>query len=328
MTPKHAAPWTREQHADLVAELLRILAEMFDLETAIAGTTLHSAMERRLLALADRESPCWGTTGDIAEIATDASEALEFFYRPHLFPGMDDRLRLAHQLQFDLLPRSSPERSPLHLSAVLESYCHLSGDLLGWHRDGDDLVLWIADISGHGVRAGLAAAVFYLLVADLAPGLDPGTAATTLSGRFLAARSARDERPLYATAVWARLNPDGRGSYTSAGHPAMLLRRADGRVEELPSTGMPLGLFPDTIYHHRSLELARDDLLLLFTDGLVEATNDQGEEVGSRWLEGVLRATEGHLPETTRAIYRRFSQLTDRDATEDDLTYLLASRRP
>ena len=81
---------------------------------------------------------------------------LDFYYRPHLFPEMDPALRLGHRLQFDLLPRHLPEGSPLRIAAVLESYCHLSGDLLGWRLEEDELFLWIADVSGHGVRAGLA----------------------------------------------------------------------------------------------------------------------------------------------------------------------------
>lgn len=319
----------RQTDGALVPDLLRALGVMFDLGRPVAGTTLREVIRGRLLALpalGGDQTPSWGTPGGINEIARRTTEALEFFYRPHLFPGMDERLRLGHHLQFDLLPRDLPAGSPLALSAVLESYCHLSGDLLGWRMEGDELVVWIADISGHGVRAGLAAAVLYFLVADLEPGLPPAVAASRLNDRFLEARNPTDERALYTTCFWARFGPDGRGRYVSAGHPSMLIRRAGGGIEALESTGTPIGLPGLAGYEDREVVLAETDLLLLFTDGLVEATDRQGREVGSAWLEEALAESGGRLRDTTRAIYRGISERSNLKILEDDVTYLVATR--
>lgn len=323
--PDRSRPWSDARHSELVRELLGVLGGMFDLGHSIAGSTLGEVMERRLVSLADVSSPCWGTQGEMTEIARHSSGALEFFYRPHLFPDMEDGLRLAHQLQFDLLPRSLPAGSRLGISAVLESYCHLSGDLLGWQTEGEDLLVWIADVSGHGVRAGLAAAVLYVLSADAEPGLAPAVAATRLSSRMLSLRNLRDERPLYATAFWLRLGPGGRGRYTSAGHPSMLVRRADGGIETLASTGPPLGLLEGSRFEEEDLELRSGDLLLLFSDGLVEATDAAGAELGSHWLEEQLQAGGGAPGKTTRRIYDALSRRSDRSSMEDDLTFLAAA---
>lgn len=317
-----ALPWTAERHADLVSELLGVLGKMFDLTQPVAGTTLHEAVRRRLEALFDGETPVWGEAGAMTEIARRSHDALEFLYRPHLFPDMDDALRLAHQLQFDLLPRTLPAASPVAISAVLESYCHLSGDLLGWRREGDELVIWIADVSGHGVRAGLAAAVFYMLTVDLAPGLSPAEATAHLSDSMLNVRNPRDESVLYATSFCARLDRHGKGHYSSAGHPPMMLRRPDGRVERYGSTGPPIGLLPDARFSERSLALEVDDLLLLFTDGLTEATDIEGHELGLDWIERQVEGASTTVGNATRGIYEALTRATDRSNMEDDLTFM------
>lgn len=57
------------------------------------------------------------TEGSLTQVARKTSRALDFYYRPHLFPDMDPALRLGHRLQFDLLPRRLPEGSPLRIAA-------------------------------------------------------------------------------------------------------------------------------------------------------------------------------------------------------------------
>lgn len=315
-------PWSLERHAGLVDELLEVLGRMFDLEYEVAGSSLRATIRLRLERLADRQSPTWGMQGSMTEIARQKTGPLEFFYRPHLFPDMDDGLRLAHQLQFDLLPRSLPATSPISISALLESYCHLSGDLLGWRAEDDELLVWIADVSGHGVRAGLAAAVFYVLSADIEPGLSPTAATHRLSARMLEARNPQDDRALFATSFWARFGREGRMTFCSAGHPPMLRRRAGGGLEKLESTGPPIGMFEDAVFAQETRVLDPDDLLLLFTDGLIEATNAEGSELGLEWIERLLEKTSGAAGATTREVYRALSDCTDRSSMEDDLTLL------
>ena len=117
---------------------------LFDLDLDVSGRSLRTCLEEAIVDLDARALPDWATQGPALEPATERLEAVRFRYLPHLFPEMDLKLRLAHKLQFHLLPRDLPPGSGIRVSAVLESYCHMSGDLFGWERvDGDQVLVWI-----------------------------------------------------------------------------------------------------------------------------------------------------------------------------------------
>lgn len=302
------------------------LGRAFDLTTPLGDRSLGEAVEGRIRSLELGGTPDWGTDGSLTQLAKKESGALDFYYRPHLFPEMDDALRLGHRLQFDLLPRHLPEQSPLRIAAVLESYCHLSGDLLGWRLEGDELFLWIADVSGHGVRAGLAAATLYFVIDSLEPSLPPKAFARRVNEAMLAARNTEDSRALFATAIWLRAGADGQVRYASSGHNPMLLLRSSGAVEPLESTGRPLGLLPDQTPGEKRFELGPDDALCLFTDGLVEAGNPSEEEFGIERLAGLHRSREGSPLDLTRTIYRAVREHQATNLLEDDLTFMVVER--
>ncbi len=315
-----------EPEHELLEQLSDELGRAFDLSARIGGRTLAEAVLGRLRELRPGEPPQWGGPGEIAQVASERSGPLDFYYRPHLFPEMDPALRLGHQLQFSLLPRSLPASSPLKIAAVLESYCHLSGDLLGWRPAASDdggLFLWIADVSGHGVRAGLAAAALYFLIGAIDPGTPPAEFARQLDRSMRTARNDADPAPLFATGFWLRVEPGGRAHYASSGHPSMLLRRADGTVERLPSSGPPLGLLPGGEHRQRELRLAAGDTLFLFTDGVSETTDERGEELGDERLTGLFERAAGTPLDKARSIYRALSEFRPTSQLEDDLTFLV-----
>lgn len=310
----------------VVSTLMDELGRAFDLETRLGQGTLGAAVERRIRALDLSGPPEWGTDGSLTQLARDDSRALDFYYRPHLFPGMDDALRLGHRLQFDLLPRTLPVGSPVRVAAVLESYCHLSGDLLGWRKEGDDLLLWIADVSGHGVRAGLAAATLYFILESVPAGLSPAGVAARVNQDMLAARNPEDPAALFATAVWLRAGADGTVTYASAGHNSVLLGKAGGELQLLPSTGKPLGLVADENYGERRIAFDHGDSLCLYTDGVVEATDPAGEEFGLARLTDLRRRFDDSPLAFTRLIYHSVREHQSTKLFEDDLTFMVLER--
>ena len=141
-----------------------------------------------------------------------------------------------------------------------------------------------------------------------------------------AARNPDDRRPLFATAVWLRAAPDGRITFASSGHNPMLLFRAAGAVEDLKATGPPAGMFEDQIFEDRTFELAENDVLCLYTDGLVEAEAPNHEEFGRQRLAEIGRAGHRSLMDLTRAVYRAVGQHRDSSLLDDDLTYMVVER--
>lgn len=208
---------------------------------------------------------------------------------------------------------------------MLESFCHLSGDLFGWEalRDGRFL-LWIVDMSGHGVRSGLASAILRVIVSHVR---DRGDLAN-LAGRLnsaLCASVRRDGTSVHATGLFLAIDADGRAEYLSAGHPPGLIRGVDGSVRALESTSLPIGMFPETSYRARPARLVPGELMVLATDGLFEMQNARGEAFGVDRLRELLGS--GPFRRTTEladALYRASGEWQDLDQLDDDLSFVVA----
>jgi serine phosphatase RsbU (regulator of sigma subunit) len=237
---------------------------------------------------------------------------------------MDEDLRRAHHLQFQLLPRSLPDEAPVRVAAVLESFCHLSGDLFGWEmlRSGSFL-LWIADVAGHGVRSGLCAAVLKILIDNAKERDQVGRLVTEIDRALLSCRL-DDLDGLFATGFFMAIEPNGAASYCSAGHPPVFLRRRGGSLVALESLATPVGLLPGGSFESRDLALESGDGLLMYSDGLTETKNRRGEEFGVDRVRRLFQESFQAPEEMTASIYHRIATSQDLPRLEDDVTFLVA----
>lgn len=318
-----------KQLLDSLPDLLERLGNSFDVEFPVSGRSLAQHLERVISEALTEQVPAWGEPGGRLRLDRITDGALTFLYRPHLFPGMDDALRLGHLAQFQSLPRRLPAKAPVAVAAMLESYCHLSGDLFGWRETEDGgFLLWLVDASGHGVRAGFASLVLRLLLDETDLRRPLPELLGILEQRFLAARNASDRRPLYATGLFLRFAPGGSLSFLSAGHPPVLVRAVDGSLRELGPTCRPIGLLPPMNAEAHEVQLEPDDVALLYTDGLLEAGDVESRPFGAERLERALRDAGGGLPQIAAAIYGAVAQHHDLTRLDDDLTFLLLQHRP
>jgi sigma-B regulation protein RsbU (phosphoserine phosphatase) len=310
----------RHDFEGLETQLLKQLGGSFRLDYPVGGRSLADRFEETIERAARSHGVEFGTSGDKAEVRCVTEEALRFSYRPHLFPGMDPSLKLGHLVQYDLLPRELPSGCPVEVAAMLESYCHLSGDLFGWHPTTDGgLTLWLLDVSGHGLRAGFAAVVFKLILADTDPRLGPAAMAKRVEKRFNEARNPDDPGCLYATGIVLTVHRDGTVPFVSAGHPPMLVRRASGRVDQIGATTLPLGLFPEIDCDDAELRLDPDDTVLVCTDGLFELRNPAEELFGVERTADLLSRTDGGPAPVIDALTDSVGSFHDLDRLDDDL---------
>jgi len=322
-----ALPMTSYPDDSTVDDLLRLLSEVFLLDERIAGNRLGDLLAETIREAGRRPLPDLGQAGDRRTVRRDVEEPLTFVYRPHLFPGMDEALRLGHAVQYHLLPRGLPSDTPVDAAAVLESYCHLSGDLFGWRGESTGkLTLWLVDVSGHGVRAGFAAVIMKLLLAEMDPWLPLTEIPRQLENRFQAVRNPDDSVFLYATGAFLRIAEDGGIDYVSAGHQPLLLCREDGSAESLDATGMPVALIAGNPWEAGATRLAKGDTLLLYSDGLVELRNHVGEEFGGDRVVDVLRRG-GPAPEIADNLLRAVEDFHDLERLDDDLSMIVLQRR-
>jgi len=185
------------------------------------------------------------------------------------------------------------------------------------------LLLVVADVAGKSVPAALLMATFQaslhtlatasLALPDLVEALNNYACAHSLGGlRF-------------TTAFLADLEPEARAlTYVSAGHNAPILRRASGQIERLEAGGLPLGIARGARHNYGNTTLSSGDLLVIFTDGVVEAHNGSGEEYGEpRLLQLLSSPPASSAGDDLRRLMASVDTFVGTARQHDDITCLV-----
>ncbi len=209
-------------------------------------------------------------------------------------------LALAREIQMAFLPAqypTFPAAVPPAMSAVRFAHQYQPASTLG--GDFFDVIalsdttagVLICDVMGHGMRSALVTAILRGLVNEWREfAAEPGQFLTRINTSLLDTLQACGT-PIFATAFYLVLDTgSGRLRYASAGHPnPLVLRRQQRQVEVLRGNGAALGLFRETELATRETVLAAGDSVLLFTDGLYEATGPAGDPFGQERLLAAVR---------------------------------------
>lgn len=209
-------------------------------------------------------------------------------------------LEVAREIQRWLVPDEPPAVPGLEIAFATRPANTVAGDYYDafFRRPSDGgppsggLLLAVADVAGKSIPAGLLMATFQaglralaaeeISLAELVARLNRLTCANSLGGQR------------FTTAFLAEFDPSSRRlDYINAGHNAPVLRRHTGGVEHLEAAGPPLGVFAETEYEASTLTLAPGDRLVIFTDGVVEATNEADEEFGEQRLLETINSVDG-----------------------------------
>jgi sigma-B regulation protein RsbU (phosphoserine phosphatase) len=188
----------------------------------------------------------------------------------------EEELREAREIQDSLLPKTLPEIHGYEIAAVTRPLRFVGGDYYSVVRiDDRRTALCIADVAGKGMPAAL---LMSSLQATLQPLIRQNLPPAELCHRLN--RILCDLTPVgkFISFFYGVLDSaTNRFSYCNAGHNPPLLLGADGTSTELQAEGAVLGQFPNWLYQQSERQLERGDRLLLFTDGLVEACNQEEE---------------------------------------------------
>jgi serine phosphatase RsbU (regulator of sigma subunit) len=243
---------------------------------------------------------------------------------------LEQELALARRIQVALLPDRLPELPGWDLYGLNEPSRGVSGDYyqVVERSAGRECVLLIADVSGKGMAASLLTVSLQALSeGPIEDGLPPDEISARLS-RLLFKRTPPEK---YATAFLGVLTPaTGVLRYTNAGHNPPLVIRAGAAAStatELGATGPPLGLLSTALYKAGEITLGPGDLLLLYTDGIVEAVDPDGEEYGLDRLKQVCRRHHGSAPAAVaEALDRDLLAFVRGTPFPDDRTVVLVRR--
>jgi sigma-B regulation protein RsbU (phosphoserine phosphatase) len=157
----------------------------------------------------------------------------------------------------------------------------------------DRLGIMIADVSGKGIPAALFMALSRIVVRVNATWYGERPAAAIRDANTIIANDSKSG--MFVTLFYGLLNSANRTlTYVNAGHnPPVHLRAADGTLEELPATGIAMGVLDDAEYTQATVQMVTGDVLVLYTDGITEAENAALEMFGTERLEKIILACGG-----------------------------------
>lgn len=232
-------------------------------------------------------------------------------------------LETARQIQTSLLPRDLPHAPGLDIAVRYLPMTAVAGDLydvidLGASRIG----VLVADVAGHGVPAALVASMVKLAFSAQADDAHDPARVLTAINRILC----RHVESTYVTAIYAVIDTDQRTiRVANAGHPPLLVGRADRRVVQSEEHGLLLGILPDASYASSQIDLRDGDCVLLYTDGIPETQNARGDFLDMDRIRGWLASPDARdAGGFADAALQQLRRWRGGAAFDDDVTFVVA----
>jgi phosphoserine phosphatase RsbU/P len=267
-----------------------------------------------------------------AGLAVHNLESLQFQIEKR---QLDLDLALASSIQQMLLPADAPQIAGLDLAARYVPTQKVGGDLYDFFVLGPArLGIVVADVSGKGIAASLLMAICRTCLQQIAPRHDSPAAALSAVNRAMAGDVCRG---MFITLLYAIADVEKNVvTFARAGHELPLMLRRDPVTGQavgdfVGSEGMPLGLVDpemfDRVIADQTLPFVPGDALVLYTDGITEAANDEGQEFSGNRLADALRTLRGRsAAEMNEGILDQVRRFTGQDHHRDDLTLVTVRR--
>ncbi|MGA8341424.1 MAG: PP2C family protein-serine/threonine phosphatase [Candidatus Sulfotelmatobacter sp.] len=237
--------------------------------------------------------------------------------------ALANEIQLAAEVQQNILPRSIPAVPGFEFAARMYPAKTVSGDYYGFiELPAGEIAVVIADVSGKGVAAGLLMPSIEVALRMDAPRF-PNTSDLLHTFNNVVCQVTGGHR--FISMFYGKLCPQSRSlEYANAGHNPPLLIRSGTEPRALDQGGPVLGVLPDSKYVSDRIELRQGDVLVLYTDGAVEAENPAGEQYSadrlSKTVSSHLRKNASELIETIHTSIVQFSKTT---SLADDLTLVV-----
>lgn len=237
-------------------------------------------------------------------------------------------LEIARDIQRWLLPATAPDVPGMSIAFATRPANTVAGDFYDVFArpaaHGDTaFLLSVADVAGKSIPAALLMATFQASLRTLSSTGCSLPDLVTGMNQYACTNSQGGLR--FTTALIAEFIPATRAlSYINAGHNEPVLRRSSGAIERLSAGGVPLGILPEGRYESGAVVLQPGDWLLIFTDGLVEAENERGEDYGEQRMLDVLQASTTMSPdELLRVMMTSVDNFVGNTPQHDDITCML-----
>lgn len=233
-------------------------------------------------------------------------------------------LQIARTVQESFLPQELPNKAGYQFAAHYDSAQEVGGDFYDFiSLSEDQLAILMGDVSGKGVPAALFMARLMSDFRFVSLSEDEPKDILAKVNDILVKRS---RRGMFVTIIYIILDMlKGRITYSSAGHLPPLMVKVNGKTHRLVSeSGVPLGIAEGQTFAQDSLPLEEGDVLLLYTDGLLEARNARKQEFGFNRIEKALKEHRGlSAGDIEKQLYLSVKDFVKDTPQHDDLTYMV-----
>ncbi len=298
--PKELAPGTGDYNTESFVSVPMLVSPMKVKEKIIG-----------VINLADKPAHRPYHAGDLKLLSAISSQAALSVHNSFLIEDLKENERflremeIAEAVQTNLLPREAPKVPGIQLAGCCVPAKEVGGDYYDYFPiPGQGVGLVVADVSGHSISSGIMMAITRgLLKSEDLHTQKPGRVLSEVN-RSLFSDLVSSE--LFITMAYFCYEPENRVlSFANGGHnPSLLLRADRNDVELLDADGMGIGFMEDVEFEEKTYQLARDDILVIYTDGVVEAENEAGEQFGmDRFLERLQKLRHGSTGEILDGLY-------------------------
>lgn len=244
---------------------------------------------------------------------------------------LSGELNLAQKIQQDLLPTEAPVIPHLEITAKTKSAAEIGGDSFDFLPQKDHTFFYVGDVTGHGIPAGLVMIMVDTLMSTFA-----GTSKTSSEllinvNKFLKPRL---QPNMFMTMLMARWSHTERKMYfAGAGHEHILHYHSDtGKCEAIQGGGIALGMLPDAskIIKEAELPMKEGDFIIMYTDGITEGKNPNGEQFGLERLTKFIEENAKTAQSTKQlfdAVAKEATIFYEDHIQEDDMSLIVAMHK-
>ncbi len=290
------------------------LAKTFNEMTGVIkdySENLEQKVTERTLALMDANTKLEDTNNELEEINLEITKELQ----------------MAKSLQDSLLPRDIPKFKNVSIGTIYVSMGTVGGDYYDiFYINDDEIGVLMSDASGHGVPAALITTMAKVSFTSHSVGKEaPGEVCTLVNEDMYKSIGELDN---YITAFYSIFNTKTRElKYTNAGHQkAIYYNSIEGKIDELDTNGFFIGAIEEALYESKQIKVNPGDKIVLFTDGIVEARNEENEFYGNeRLYDFVLNNGEISTEEFIDELMTSLNRFCGTREQDDDISLLVIS---
>jgi sigma-B regulation protein RsbU (phosphoserine phosphatase) len=304
--------------------------------TYIAAPLHYREEQLGVLALANHEEGEAFTKSDFDLVKSVADQAAYSLQHAQIYNQLTEKKKLDHdievarEIQRILLPSAAPEVEGFNCAALNIPAQQVSGDYFDFIQvDAQRWGVAVADVSGKGVPASIIMAMCRSVLRSKASGNQSPAQVLREVNRLLYPDIRED---MFITMIYMIMSPEGRLTLARAGHESALWCKDHfRRIETIDAPGMALGIDPgdvfDEVIKDVTIDLSPLDTVVVYTDGINEALDDEGNEFGQEQLKAVLEAAGPRSVDfLVKTIVDRVQNFSSGHPQNDDITLAAVQR--